>query len=142
MIKRISTRWFIWFTMIAVYAVIFGGLLYFNLFKRVFDVNLQNQVIDTVRQNASTLIEGLVSKNYLTVPENEIISSWPRQDNRIVNVVYFNGNGTVRWHKNLDLLDMPIADKSIKNKVIFYNSSMYKQALSTFQIYSVFYTQC
>ena len=110
MFKRISTRWFFWFTLVAIYAVIVGGLLYFNLFKRVFDLNLQNQVIDTVRQNASTLIEGLVSKNYLTVPENEIISSWPRQDNRISNVVYFNGNGTVRWHKNLDLLDMPIAD--------------------------------
>ena len=110
MVKRISTRWFIWFTIVAIYAVIVGGLLYFNLFKRVFDLNLQNQVIDTVRQNASTLIEGLVTKNYLTVPENEIISSWPRQDNRISNVVYFNGNGTVRWHKNLDLLDMPIAD--------------------------------
>ena len=110
MIKRISTRWFIWFTIVAIYAVIVGGLLYFNLFKRVFDLNLQNQIIDTVRQNASTLIEGLVSKNYLTVPENEIISSWPRQDNRISNVVYFNGTGTVRWHKNLELLDMPIAD--------------------------------
>lgn len=110
MFKKISTRWFIWFTIVAIYAVIVGGLLYFNLFKRVFDLNLQNQVIDTVRQNAGVLIEGLVTKNYLTVPENEIISSWPRQDNRISNVVYFNGNGTVRWHKNLDLLDMPIAD--------------------------------
>ena len=110
MIKRISVRWFFWFTLVAIYAIIVGGLLYFNLFKRVFDLNLQNQIIDTVRQNASTLIEGLVSKNYLTVPENEIISSWPRQDSRITNVVYFNGNGTVRWHKNLDLLDMPITD--------------------------------
>ncbi len=110
MIKRISVRWFFWFSLVAIYAIIIGGLLYFNLFKIVFDKNLQNQVIDTVRQNASTLIEGLVTKNYLTVPENEIISSWPRQDNRITNVVYFNGNGTVRWHKNLDLLDMPITD--------------------------------
>lgn len=111
MIRKISTKWFIWFTMVAIYAIIVGGLLYFNLFKRVFDLNLQNQVIDTVRQNASTLIEGLVSKrNYLTVPESEIISSWPRQDNRISNVVYFNGDGTVRWHRNLDLLDMPITD--------------------------------
>ena len=58
MIKKISTRWFVFFTMVAIYAIIVGGLLYFNLFKRVFDLNLQNQVIDTVRHNASTLIEG------------------------------------------------------------------------------------
>ena len=111
MFKRISTRWFIFFTMVAIYAMIVGGLLYFNLFKRVFDINLQNQVIDTVRQNASTLIDGLVKNpHYLTVPESEVISSWPRQDGRISNVVYFNGNGTVRWHKNIDLLDMQITD--------------------------------
>ncbi|MDR0953478.1 MAG: hypothetical protein LBM71_04775 [Elusimicrobiota bacterium] len=110
MIKKISVRWFLWFSLVAGYAVILGALLYFNLFKYVFDVNLQNQVIDTVRRNASVLIEGLVTKNYITMPENDIITSWPRQDNRILGVVYFNGNGTVRYHKDAGMWGRTLPD--------------------------------
>jgi len=104
MIKKITVRWFLWFSLVAGYAIILGALLYFNLFKYVFDVNLQNQIIDTVRRNTNVLIEGLVTKpGYPTIPENDVLTSWPRQDNRILNVVYFNGNGTVRWHKDISL---------------------------------------
>ena len=102
MIKKISVRWFIWFALAAFYTIILGALLYFNLFKYVFDVNLQNQIINTVSYNARTLINGLVAKDYLTIPELEIITSWPVHDPRIKNVVYFNGNGSIRWHRNAE----------------------------------------
>ena len=101
MIKKISIRWFLWFALVAGYALILGALLYFNLFKRVFDVQLQNQIIDTVRRNANVLIEGLVGRDIITIQEVDVISSWPRQDTRINNIVYFNGNGTIRWHKDV-----------------------------------------
>lgn len=110
MIRKISIRWFLWFSLVAIYTIILGGLLYFNLFKHVFDVNLQNQIIDTVRQNANVLIEGLVTRNYITIQENDIISSWPRQDSRITNITYFNGDGTIRWHKDLKMLDMSLSE--------------------------------
>lgn len=110
MIKKISVRWFLWFSLVAGYAIILGALLYFNLFKHVFDVNLQNQIIDTVRRNASVLIDGLVTKNYLSIPENDVITSWSRQDNRIINVVYFNGNGTIRWHKDIGMVGRTLPD--------------------------------
>jgi HAMP domain-containing protein len=91
-----------------------GALLYFNLFKYVFDVNLQNQIIDTVRRNTNVLIDGLVSKHYPGMLENDVITSWPRQDNRILKVVYFNGNGSVRWHKDTGLMgkSLPEYDKA------------------------------
>lgn len=104
MIKKISVNWFIWFVLAAFYTIILGALLYFNLFKHVFDVNLQNQIINTVSYNANTLINGLVTKDYLTIPELEIITSWPTNDHRIKNVVYFNGNGSIRYHRNAEHL--------------------------------------
>lgn len=104
MIKKISVRWFLWFTLAAFYTIILGALLFYNLFKYVFDVNLQNQIINTVSGNARTLINGLVTKDYLTIPELEIITSWPTHDPRIKQVVYFNGNGSIRWHNNKDLI--------------------------------------
>ena len=110
MIKKISIRWFLWFALVAGYAIILGALLYFNLFKYVFDVNLQNQIIDTVRRNTNVLIDGLVSKSYPSILENDVITLWPRQDNRIVNIVYFNGNGTVRWHKDIGLIGKHLSE--------------------------------
>ena len=111
MIKKISIRWFIFFALAAFYTVILGALLYFNLFKYVFDVNLQNQIINTVSNNARTLINGLVhTKDYLTIPELEIINSWMAQDPRIKNVVYFNENGSIRWHRNKDLLQKSFSE--------------------------------
>lgn len=110
MIKKISIRWFIWFALAAFYTIILGALLYFNLFKYVFDVNLQNQIINTVSNNARTLINGLVTKDYLTIPELEIITSWPAQDPRIRQVVYFNGNGSIRWHKNAEHIGKSFKD--------------------------------
>jgi HAMP domain. len=106
MIKKISVRWFICFILVASYTVFLGALLFFNLFKHVFDVNLQNQIINTVSYSANTLINGLVTKkDYLTIPEMEIITSWPTHDHRIKNVVYFNGNGSIRYHRNAELID-------------------------------------
>ncbi len=110
MIKKISFRWFLWFFLVAGYAVILGALLYFNLFKHIFDVNLQNQIIDTVKTNAHVLFEGLVSQPYISIAENDVITSWPRQDSRITNIVYFNGNGTVRWHNDLSMVDKSLTD--------------------------------
>ncbi len=110
MIKKISVRWFLWFSLVAGYAIILGALLYFNLFKHVFDVQLQNQVIDTVKNNAHVLIDGLVTKPYLSILENDIISSWPRQDGRITNIVYFNGNATIRWHNDIAMVGKTLSD--------------------------------
>ena len=110
MIKKTSVRWFIWFTLAAFYTIILGALLYFNLFKYVFDVNLQNQIINTVSNNARVLINGLVTKNYLTIPELEIITSWPTHDPRIKGVVYFNGDGSIRWHNNKELIQKSFKD--------------------------------
>lgn len=111
MIKKISIRWFLWFSLVAGYAIILGALLYFNLFKHVFDINLQNQIIDTVTRSAGTLVEGLVNKpGYLSMAENDVINSWTRQDNRITGVVYFNGNGTVRWSKDVNMVGRTLQD--------------------------------
>lgn len=110
MIKKISIRWFVWFTFAACYTVILGFFLYSYLFEYVFDVNLQNQIINTVSSNARTLINGLVTKDYLTIPELEIITSWPAQDSRIKQVVYFNGNGSIRWHRNSEHINKSFKD--------------------------------
>ncbi|MDR0735108.1 MAG: HAMP domain-containing protein, partial [Elusimicrobiota bacterium] len=57
-----------------------------------------------VRRNANVLIEGLVSRQSAAmIQENDVITSWLKQDDRILNVVYFNGNGTVRWHKDINM---------------------------------------
>jgi len=114
MIKKISIRWFLWFALVAGYAIILGALLYFNMFKYAFDANLQDQVIDTVRRNAATLIEGLVTKPYVTIQENEVITTWPKQDNRILSIVYFSGDGRVRWHKDINMVgrSLPEFDKA------------------------------
>ncbi|MDR1684065.1 MAG: hypothetical protein LBR90_01200 [Elusimicrobiota bacterium] len=114
MIKKISIRWFLWFSLVAGYAIILGALLYFNMFKLVFDTNLQNQIISTVRHNAGVLLEGLLTKSYPTILENDAITGWMRQDSRILGVVFFNGNGSVRWHKDMSMIGRGIEsyDKS------------------------------
>lgn len=110
MIKKISVRWFIWFALASFYTIILGALLYFNLFKYVFDVNLQNQIINTVSNNARTLINGLVASNVVRISEVDIINFWMAHDPRIKNVVYFNPNGSIRWHKNKEHWDKSFSD--------------------------------
>lgn len=110
MIKKISIRWFLWFALVAGYALILGALLYFNLFKRVFDANLQDHIINIVRTNANVLIDGLVARDLITIPEIDLISSWPRHDPRISNIVYFNGNGKIRWHKDTEKINKSLAE--------------------------------
>lgn len=110
MIKKISLRWFIWFGIVAGYAIIMGGLLYFNLFKHVFDINLQNQIIDMVRRNANVLISNLVSQKDITFAESEILAPLASQDGRIKNVVYFGRKGRVRWHKDISIIGMDFSE--------------------------------
>lgn len=111
MIKKISIRWFIWFALASFYTIILGALLYFNLFKYVFDVNLQNHIINTVSYNARTLINGLIAnQDIIEIKEIDIIKHWKAHDPRIKNIVYFNGNGTIRWHSNNELQGKSITD--------------------------------
>ncbi|MDR0646285.1 MAG: HAMP domain-containing protein [Elusimicrobiota bacterium] len=111
MIKKISIKWFLWFSLVSGYAIILGAFLYFNMFKHTYDAELQDQVIDTVRRSAGVLIDGLTKRpSVVTVAENDAIRLWSDIDARILNVVYFNANGTVRWHRDMNLIGQTLPD--------------------------------
>jgi len=97
---RLSSKWFLWFTMIGIYVLVLGGIFYYNLFKWTFDEKLKSEAIDMVRLYAPTLITGLSrSPNALTMDENDVVMRFAKDD-RVASLLYLNKYGEVRWFRD------------------------------------------
>jgi uncharacterized RDD family membrane protein YckC len=95
--------------------ILIAALLYFNMLKalsaNIQARDLQQQITNIVLRDPKTLIDGLLSnKSTATLKEYDLITFWPRYDNRILGIVYFNGNGTVRWHKDINMIGRTLPD--------------------------------
>jgi len=108
---KLTSKWILWFVLVAVYASIIGGLFYYNLFKFVFDRKLQNEMIESVRFRTQTLVEKLTtSPREVSFAEAEIMKSFLNNDDRIKGLIYLNYDGSIRWHKNTEFLKMSYQD--------------------------------
>lgn len=109
---KLTSKWFLWFVLVTVYAAVIGGLFYYNLFKFVFDKKLQNEMVEMVRFRAPTLVQGLAARPKGEAPfvEAEIMKGMVRNDDRIASLIYFNYDLSIRWHENTKFLRMPYSD--------------------------------
>lgn len=109
---RLTSKWLLWFVLVAVYASVIGGLFYYNLFKFVFDKQLQNEMLEKVRKESVVLFEGRNSRprGEVTFREASAVKNLLNSDKRIISLVYFNNNATIRWHENTKYLGMSLQD--------------------------------
>lgn len=125
---KLTSKWTLWFVLVSLYAAVMGGLFYYNLFKFVFDQKLQNEMVEMVRFRAPSLVSGLASRprNDATFREAELMKEWKRNDDRIQSLVYFNDDGSIRWHENVGFLKMSYSDY---NNEVGVDSTVVPQAL-------------
>ena len=105
---KLTSKWLLWFILVAIYASVIGGLFYYNLFKFVFDKQLQNEMVEKVRKDSAVLFDGINSRprGEATFREAAAVKDLLNSDKRILSLVYFNRNGSIRWHENTKFLGM------------------------------------
>ncbi|MDD4004066.1 MAG: hypothetical protein PHW69_02550 [Elusimicrobiaceae bacterium] len=104
---KISIKWTLCFLVVGVYVMVMGGLFYYNLFRWTFEEKLKQDMIETVRIKTPDLIKGLIRQKLYPTLEEVDVMSWLGGDKRIADVLYLNGNGIVRWHRQARLIGMP-----------------------------------
>ena len=109
---KLSAKWLLLFILVSLYAAVIGGLLYYNMFKSVFDEKLQSEMIEMVRFRTPNLVQALSErpKEVASFREAEIMKDWRRNDDRIKNLIYLNYDGSIRWHENTKFLGMSYSD--------------------------------
>ena len=108
---KLTSKWLLWFVLVAVYASVIGGLFYYNLFKFVFDKKLQNEMVEMVRYRAPALVQMLASRpKEATFREAEMMKGLARNDDRIKSLIYLNYDASIRWHENTKFLGMSYSD--------------------------------
>jgi len=108
---KLTSKWLLWFILVAVYASVIGGLFYYNLFKFVFDKKLQNEMVEMVRFRAPVLVAALSARpKEATFREAEIMKSLKQNDDRIKSLVYLNYDGSIRWHETTKFFGMSYTD--------------------------------
>lgn len=125
---KLTSKWIVWFVLVAVYASVIGGLFYYNLFKFVFDKKLQNEMVEMVRFRAPTLVQWLASrpKGEATFREAELMKGLQRSDDRIKSLIYFNYDSSIRWHENTKFLRMSYSDY---NNSVGFDTNVVLQAM-------------
>lgn len=125
---KLTSKWILWFVLVTVYAAVIGGLFYYNLFKFVFDKKLQNEMVEVVRSKAPDLVQQLAArpKGEAGFREAEIVKGMMRNDERIVNLLYLNYDGSIRWHENTKFLRKSYAEY---NNEVGFDSAAVVQAI-------------
>ncbi|NLO92413.1 MAG: hypothetical protein GX410_10560 [Elusimicrobia bacterium] len=101
---KLSLKWFLWFGGICCYVLVLGGIFYYNLFKWVFDERLKQDVLEAVRHNAQVILKGLQrNPTSITFDEYDVMDAL-KSDKRIVDMVYWNKDGTIRWYKQASFI--------------------------------------
>ena len=74
---KLTPKWILWFALVSLYAAVFGGLVYYNMFKFVFDKKLQNEMVEMVRFRAPRLVSALAArpKGPVSFAEADIMKS-------------------------------------------------------------------
>lgn len=104
---KISTKFFIIFTVVGIYIMGLGAIFYYNLFKWTFDEKLKADVIDTIKTYAPALREGLLKNpRSITFEEFKLMNENISRDERITSVVYVNRAGIIRWHREPRFIGM------------------------------------
>lgn len=97
---KLNARWIVWFGAIGVYVMLLGGIFYYNLFKWTFDEKLKSDVLEMVRLKSPELMDGLLKKaGAITFDEYDVIE-FLRNDRRIADILYLDGNGRIRWFRH------------------------------------------
>ncbi len=104
---KISFKWTMCFIIVSIYVMVLGGVFYYNLFKWTFEEKLKQDMIETVRIKTPDLIKGLMrQKLYPTIEELDVMT-WLGGDKRIADILFLNGNGIIRWHRQARLIGTP-----------------------------------
>ncbi len=127
---KLTSKWLLWFILVAVYAAVIGGLFYYNLFKFVFDTKLQNEMVEMARYRAPQLVQGLAARPKGEASFNEVlqIKEIMQNDARVKNIIYLNYDGSIRWHENTKFLKMSYQDY---NNSVGFDSNAVVQAIRT-----------
>ena len=89
-----------WFAAIGAYVMVLGGIFYYNLFKWTFDEKLKLDIQELVKTRIPEFKIGLLqNRDVITIPEMDIMQLLSKEE-RVASVLYLNGNGTIRWHKD------------------------------------------
>ena len=125
---KLSVKWFLWFCGICCYVLVLGGIFYFNLFKWVFDERLKQDILEAVRHNAPVILKGLQrNPASITFDEYDVMDAL-RSDKRIVDLVYWNKDGTIRWHRQGSFIGVQYDDF---NKTVGLQTDVLMQAYKT-----------
>lgn len=125
---KLTSKWLLWFILVTVYAVVLGGLFFYNyLFKSTFDTKLQNEMVAMVRFRAPQLIQGLVHQpRDVSFKEVDQMKDMLQNDARVKSIIYLNYDGSIRWHKNTKFIGMSHADY---NNAVGFESNATVQAI-------------
>lgn len=93
--------------LVSIYVVVLGGVFYYNLFRWTFEEKLKQDIVETVRIKTPDLIKGLMRQKLYPTLEEVDVMTWIGGDKRVADILYLNGNGIVRWHKQARLIGMP-----------------------------------
>ncbi len=124
---KLTSKWLLWFVLVAVYAATIGGLFYYNLFKFVFDQKLQKEMIETVRFRTPQLVQSLANKpKQVSFNEANIMKEMMQNDARVKNIIYLNYDGSIRWHENTQFMGLSYSDY---NNSVGFDSNAAVQAI-------------
>lgn len=90
--------------------VLVGRLFFYNLFQQIFDEKLKKDAVGQVHSNKATLIHGLLKNQLAFTPGEFDVMNTLSQDERILQLAYFNREGRVRWHKDVTLINDAFED--------------------------------
>lgn len=90
--------------------VLVGRLFFYNLFQQIFDEKLKKDAVGLVHANKATLIHGLLKNQLAFTPGEFDVMNTLSQDERILQLAYFNRDGRVRWHKDVTLINDSFED--------------------------------
>ncbi len=123
---KLTSKWILWFVLVALWTSVFGGILCFNLFRSVFDKKLQNEMVAMIRFRAPQLVQALAvqPKGEATFNEADTMKGLSRNDERIKSLIYLNYDGSIRWHENGKFLRMSYEEYN--NEVGFETSVVVK----------------
>jgi len=101
---KLTSKWFVWFSLIGIYVMLLGGVFYYNLFKWTFDEKLKSEVLEMVTLKSPELMDGLLrNANAITFDEYGVIE-FLGNDKRIIDILYLDGSGKIRWFKHSNYL--------------------------------------
>lgn len=135
---KITSRWIVWFTLVAFFMIIVGSALSYYFFKSVFDQRLQQEIAETVGSQTANLLAGIASRpvGAITVPEVDALEAIMKREPRILGLIYLGPKANIRWYKGPV---SPIGKETFINKT--YDEALAYNLFPTYAVATAFNTK-